>query len=547
MIDNDLKKMLAECDSLVTLGMKRQELDKSHKWYGAVTDSFGIHNVIDTSAFIRSFTCSFAMPESKFYKSEEFYQCVEIALKYLLQSQHSDGTIDLYATNFHSPPDTAFVTERLCSVYTVLKNLEDDKTTVVLEDLKTFILKASEALTYGGVHTPNHRWIVSNVLSRINHLFPNPNYVKRIDQWLAEEVDMDEDGQFSEKSTAIYSPMCDRCFITMARLLNRSKLYEYTRRNLNMAMYYIHPGGEAVTLTSKRQDKDQLFYLTAYYYSFRYMAIYDNNGQYAAMARKIMATSKENFDDAYTTYLIHSLEDPFVKQEMPESAPLPENYEKYFTHSNYARIRRENTSVTIASNSPGIMSMYKCKAIMQKLRLSYAFFGKAQFEGEKIEKIGNSYIITKKLDAGYYQALEEDCKKAPDRDWHDWYYEESRAVRDRTQNCELEVVVKITEKENAVFEVNITALGTDNVPVSVEFGFNKGGKLEGVEKIKDYDDAYLLKDGYGKYIFNDETIEFGPGYAEHAWIEIRGAQPKLNADSVYLTGYTPFDRTFKIW
>jgi hypothetical protein len=232
---------------------------------------------------------------------------------------------------------------------------------------------------------------------------------------------------------------------------------------------------------------------------------------------------------------------------MPETTPLPENYEKYFSHSNYARIRRNDTDVTVASNSPGIMSMHKCDAILHKLRLSYAFFGKAQFEGETLDIKDGSYIITRTLDAGYYQALEEECKKAEGRDWHDWYYEESRVLRERTQNCKLKAVVKIAEKENAVFEVNISVKGTDNVPIAVELGFNKGGKLEGVEKIDNYDDAYLLKDGYGKYTFNKNTIEFGPGFAKHSWIEIRGAQPKLTADSVYLTGYTPFDRTLKIW
>ena len=43
-----------------------------------------------------------------------------------------------------------------------------------------------------------------------------------------------------------------------------------------------------------------------------------------------------------------------------------------------------------------------------------------------------------------------------------------------------------------------------------------------------------------------EVIRFGPGRAEHTWTDLRGAQPKLDALSVYLTGFTPFRATLRI-
>ena len=34
-----------------------------------------------------------------------------------------------------------------------------------------------------------------------------------------------------------------------------------------------------------------------------------------------------------------------------------------------------------------------------------------------------------------------------------------------------------------------------------------------------------------------------PGFAEHSYTQVRGAEPKLAGPSVYMTGLTPFDRT----
>ena len=39
------------------------------------------------------------------------------------------------------------------------------------------------------------------------------------------------------------------------------------------------------------------------------------------------------------------------------------------------------------------------------------------------------------------------------------------------------------------------------------------------------------------------TLRFGPGLAPHLLTQLRGAEAKLPGTSVYLTGYTPFDRT----
>ncbi|RYG29306.1 MAG: hypothetical protein EOO01_38405, partial [Chitinophagaceae bacterium] len=57
--------------------------------------------------------------------------------------------------------------------------------------VKRFMQKCGEALTTGGVHTPNHRWVICAALSRINALFPNARYTARIKEWLSEGIYQD--------------------------------------------------------------------------------------------------------------------------------------------------------------------------------------------------------------------------------------------------------------------------------------------------------------------------------------------------------------------
>ena len=94
--------------------------------------------------------------------------------------------------------------------------------------------------------------------------------------------------------------------------------------------------------------------------------------------------------------------------------------------------------------------------------------------------------------------------------------------------------------------LTISVGGTDEVPVAVELAFRHGGKLTGVEPVPHVENAFLLKSGTGRYTIGDDTIEFGPGRVDHTYTQVRGALPKWDGLSVYLTGLTPFKTTLTI-
>ena len=509
----------------------------NHKYFGGYIDDVEIPNPHTTGAFIGKACMLMSCPESAFYQSKEFLKDVEDAAKAMLKFQHNDGTIDLLQTNFHSTPDTAFVLENIIPAYSFLKKSTTKGSENALELLKTFIKNSGEALIVGGIHTPNHRWVVSAALTKINELFPDKRYTNRTEQWLAEHIDIDPDGQYTEKSTNGYSPIVDRALIDMAKGLNKPEIYDAVRKNLMMTLYYLHPNGEIVTEASNRQDRGSIGKMTGYYYCYRYMALMDNNGEMAAACRLIEKTST---NQQLAGNLDYFLENPSLWKELPSDKPLPISYAKAFPYSGVVRIRRENWDCTLLSNNASWLTFHKGNAVLQAMRISGSFFGKAQFQSEKIEQQNDTWILTQSLEGPYYQPLDKD-KISPDGDLDKM----PRTMRKQSEIQKLQTTVKVKEVKNGI-EVEIEMTGTDNVPVSFELIFRAGGTFSGVNKYTKRDNAYLFSGDNGTYIVGNDSISFGPGKMEHKGVQLRGALPAMEAPTVYLTGFTPFKHTIKL-
>ncbi len=510
--------------------------DTSNPYFGARLDGELIPSPHSTSGYLNIACAAVATPESTYYQSPVILSEIQYAVQGMLSLQHADGSIDLLATNFHSTPDTGFIVERLAQSYKLLKLSNTKGIEKVLVPFEKFLKQAGEMLITGGIHTPNHRWVVSGALTKLYELWPDQRYMDRANQWLSEHIDSDPDGQFYEKSTGGYSSIVDRALITIAIGLQKPELFEPVRKNLKMMRYYIHPNGEVVTEASNRQDKGTIGHMDGYYYAARYMALLDNDGEMAAICRLVERDNKNSIHGV----LNHYLEDPSQWKELPPDKKLPTNYVKSFPYSGVVRIRKENWDTTILSNNAGWLTFHKGNAVLQAMRIATSFFGKGQFDSMQIKQEGDSWILNKKLEGAYFQPFEPKFI-SPDGDLGKM----PKSNRKQSNVQYLETTIKITPLNKGI-EVDISITGTDKVPVSMELILRSGGKFEGVESIPNNPSAYVLKGKQGSYTVGSDTINFGPGKFEHTGYQLRGAQPKMNAPTVYLTGITPFKHTIQI-
>jgi hypothetical protein len=522
-------------DTGITSLKTYQILEQSSPDLGGIKDGYDILNPHSTSAIIQAGGCSISSPVSRYYQSTELLNAMNLAALYLVRTQHSDGTIDLLSTNFHSTPDTGFLVKRLTMAYELIEKSKTPGQDKMLANLKTFLIKAGDALAAGGIHTPNHRWVVSAALTKLNTLWPNPKYTARINQWLGEHIDIDQDGQFNEKSTFIYSSLTDRLLITISKGMQKPELLDAVRKNLDMTMYYVHPNGEIVTDASGRQDKAIVGTLENYYYPYRFLAIKDKNGAYAAMCELIEKTAGNKIG----AFLDYFLTDSSLWAQLPAAKSLPVDYVKTFPNSGLVRIRRNKWDSTLIAKNPVWLTFMNGKAVLQGMRFASSFFGKGQFQADQVIKTTDGWELTQKLEGPYYQPIPKD-KIAANGDWEKM----GKADRPQSEVQHLETKIKIKEVDGGM-EIEISTTGTERVPFAWELIFRNGGVLDGVVKIENSKDSWLLKET-GTYTNGSDKIQFGPGLALHKNIALRGSLPAMDAPTVYLTGFTPFRHLIRL-
>jgi hypothetical protein len=501
---------------------------------GAICDGDGIPNALSTGGYISLWAISVSCPESIHYASSNLLQLIEKGAQYLTKNQHSDGTIDLLSSNFHSPPDTAFSVDNVAVAYQLISGVKGAEKALI--PLKKYLLKAGEALIVGGIHTPNHRWVVAAALLKLHSIWPDKRYVARAEEWLLEHIDIDPDGQYTEKSAGGYTAIVNRMLIEMAKGLKKPEILDAVRKNLHMTMYYVHPNGEVVTEASNRQDKGTIKFLNSYYYSYRTLALLDQNGEFSAMCKLIDKSSGNRNSE----HLNHFLLEPELWRELPAVKSLPTNYVKSFPYSGIVRIRRGQWDTTILSNNPGFLTFHKGNAVLQGMRIAASFFGKGQFQSSEIKQDGNKWILKNALEGPYYQPYPKD-KIDPQGDLSKM----PRTVRPKSEIQNLNYQVEISEHEEGIL-IDFDIKGTEGVPVTLELIFRPGGKLKGVNPIAGKLNSNLFADQEGTYSVGEDTIKFSPGLVVHKGINLRGALPSIEAPTVYLTGITPFKHTLKL-
>jgi len=513
-----------------------------------------------TGAQFMVFAAAYANRDSEFFHDAKLIPAMERFTQSLRETQLPDGLWD--SGNLDSPPDSAFTLKTLAKGQYFLERDNHAATAVLRARMKEVILACAEGVRTGGVHTPNHRWAICTALVHVNLVYPNPKLIARVDEWLAEGIDVDEDGQWSERSPNYTSDVNNPGILEVGILLKRPQLLEGVRRNLEMTVYHTEPNGDVEAVASRRQDQraGSRKHIWEYYVPYRYLAIHDRNGTFAAMAHRIerdflkeVGAAVTNMSSALTSMLVT----PELARDLPAAKPLPETYAQVFPRTAMARVRRGNVSATIYGGSdwfaglgvgsgiatnPTFFKFRKGAAILESVRMTPSFFSTGFFYSRGLKAEGGKYILSQTLNVPYHLPLPPEHRN-PKGDYAlsadmategvlARFFSKMDFAHRPKQFRTLRSDVTVTEQDGA-FTLDFNVDGPPNVAVTIELGFRSGGTFTGVAPIAsvgsgggrggrggggrgggiapEADNAHVLKEGTGTYTVGSDKIEFGPG------------------------------------
>jgi hypothetical protein len=447
--------------------------------------------------------------------------------------------------------------------------------------MRGILKKAAPGLAKGGIHTPNHRWKICSALARISNIIEDPSLIERIDEWLAEGIDIDADGIYSERSPNYYSAVSNPSLLTVAHELNYTELVGFVRNNLELSIEHAEPNGEMETIQSRRQDQSQPpgDNMGNFYPQFRELALLDKNGRFAAMARLIEKRLGPQLGD----FLGNLIERPELAAELPKPKQPFSDFKKHYKSAGLVRARRGKLTVSAfggsdwyttdgkkaefynrmgsgLSTNPTMFRAWNGKAVLEAVRLSASFFSMGHFRSNGVELSKDGVIkLGSEIEVPYYLPIPADKRddngtyalsKSVDGRFYAMLDFTNRPISVRRLKTDVEI--KPTRQG---YDLDFEVSGEDNVELTFELTFREGGKFKGVKEILDSDNTtiYHLIEGKGEYSMGDDKIAFGPGNGkgliasdageQYSW---HGGNLTLQGSHVYITGKTPLKYTLNL-
>lgn len=570
-------KLVQLNDEWTEAGLSKQVNDASSKYDGGIMDEFtGVPsaNHLGTPAVMAAWVAALVNPASRYYHNADLLQAIEKASAFMLRRQHADGTLSLGSTNFNSPPDTAFVVGGVTQIYRLFEKDGWDEAAKALANIRLFLERTIPALLTGGCHTPNHRWVITAALTQLFEIFDQPELIARAEEWLAEGMDITEDGEWSERSNGIYNAVSNISLYHTARALNRPELLDYVRRNLQMMTYLIHPDGEVVTDYSGRQDLGHVFDLSNYFLVCRLMAVHDQDPLLAEMSDYAGSFISRYREGVNNHPMVGMLLFPSSFEGLGRT-PLPNSYVKTLNfnhpmevhlgqmkevghhgkiqHSSMhtafgapvVRIRELDDSVTMMAKAPSFFSLRHGKAKLLGVKLATSFSpGVVSFD--TLSERDGVYTFSSVLEKGYNGPIPAEIRKglAINEQLSPWYLLPHHQ-RPMTHVQQLTVTAEVTQGQDE-WHIRVRSDEREDVFTQLIFVFGMEGHLVGggVERIKE--ERHFFKEGKLTYVVGSDSIEISSGAFEHRLPEVREVQYPSGCQYATINLLTPFDHTCTI-
>lgn len=520
----NLENMMEIVDEQIPFAIADILDEPGHRDHGAV-----INNAMQCPCFdwdvLAKLAIAYISPISKYYGSDEVKEPFSMHLEYALNDLSPEGLASLKTTNHHSPPDTAFAVDTLGPVlfYARESRTECSFLAWIDDQLSPLVKTMANGVIGRGFHTPNHRWEVCGALSLAMKLFPDLQAADYIESILAEGIDQNEDGQFTERSVGIYNSVSDRGLMNTAMFFDKPELLDAVRKNLDMMTYLFHHDGSVVTTFSGRQDQGKRQIPSGIAVPFLVMGDCDDNEQWLAYADMVFERAKP--EKGVGKMLHPLLLFPQLRERAQSKALLNASYTKYFPASGLWRKREDKLSAAVGIDNVKFFSMIFGEAELNSVKVAVPYFGGAQLNADRMKEIEGGVLLE-----------DDDCNPVHRPEYRlplaspvtSENYGELDKTREKWLLPNPAMAAEVIEVENG-FDIKVQLKGgLPKLCGQFECSFVGSGHWEtesGVIETENGNSAILLN-GNGTFYKDQYGISIGSGSTAHRMWTMRGTDPE---------------------
>lgn len=341
-------------------------------------------------------------------------------LAFLRTCAYEDGSIDHLGSGIGTGPEAGFVLPFLCETFRRFSASDLPEQREALDTLEPFILRSADVVRREPALTSNHRWAAcAGPLSVVQGLFPNPKNASVIDDYLADGIDLNDDGLYYEERSPNYDTVANWGLILLADHYRRPDLLKLVERNLRFALKMRQPNGEAETLFSLRQDRGKAGASFGNYYIMRRIANESGDGVLAQGADQLLEEMEKSDDRDRIITSYHLLSVARRADELTIARkPLPNNYVEWFNTSAMWRARSMGAAATVAADPGGhyfdtilggwggakrsdaVMSYHFHDAVIASVKLLWGA-GIGGLRPQRIEQLGDNEVRLSFDDPGW--------------------------------------------------------------------------------------------------------------------------------------------------
>jgi hypothetical protein len=497
----------------------------------------------------------YCQSKSVYYRDRELISMMERMAQAFLNTQLPSGNVTLYFCNIDSPPDTAFTTHLAATLAQLALRDGGPEAAKVTDTLLEFLRRASPALLRGGIHTPNHRWVMASALAKLEQLFGGDEYRRRAFEFLNEGLDITEYGEWTERSNAFYNAICAYYLYTVGLVFDHKPAMEAASRTLRMMCYLMHPGDTIVTEYSGRQDLGLICRMDdRYYVAYHLFASYDQDPTLAAMAKVADRTAPRG-----SLALLHWMLEP-ERMKLPDTvAELSDSYTVLFGEGNRARVpdrvpyagplvkhphgaavlrhRRGKLSITAMAGQPDSIYLQYGEARMFGMKLGVGWFGVGAVAFPGIAKLAEDlFRMEIELEGCYFGPLADEYTKPANGS----YVDMPNHLRERVGVVKMTVAMEIRLLEDGM-DVRVVSDDPRGLYLQAVCTFDEGGTLTGEGLVDTGRATKRLSYGGALFRAGNDCIRVEGGAHEHDETTMRNDPINPYAINMTVNWITPAD------